>query len=59
MGSTQEIGFGERATVTGGKFEGKVAEIEEFFPGPDGGHYFVYVDGMFTAIPAKFLELLA
>ena len=56
MGNAQEIAFGERANVTGGEFVGKVAEIEEYFPGPEGGHYYVYVDGMFTAVPAKFLE---
>jgi hypothetical protein len=58
MGNTDEIGFGERATVTDGKFAGKIAEVEEYFPGPDGGHYYVYVEGVFTAIPAKYLERL-
>lgn len=56
MGNAAEIGFGERARVTGGEFAGRIAEVEEYFPGPDGGHYFVYVDGMFTAILAKYLE---
>lgn len=55
---TMEIGFGERAKVIGGEFEGKIAEIEEYFPG-NPGHYFVYVDGMFTTINADLLEKLA
>lgn len=56
--ATQEIGFGERANVIGGQFEGKVAEVEEYFPG-NPGHYFVYVDGMFTSISEDLLEKLA
>jgi hypothetical protein len=55
---TKEIGFGERAKVTGGPYEGKIAEIEEYFPGSPG-HYFVYVDGVFTSINADLLEKLA
>lgn len=54
---TMEIGFGERANVTGGQYEGKIAEIEEYFPG-NPGHYFVYVDGMFTSISEEFLVKL-
>lgn len=56
MGDAPEIGYGEQARVTGGKFAGKVAEVEEYFPGPDGGMYYVYIDCMFTAIEAKLLE---
>lgn len=56
--ATMEIGFGERARVTGGQYEGQIAEIEEYFPGSPG-HYFVYVSGVFTSINADLLEKLA
>jgi len=56
MGDAPEIGYGEQARVTGGEYVGKTAEVQEYFLGPEGGHYFVYVDGMFTAIEAKYLE---